>query len=129
MSQAVWIQGHCFLPSITPAQIEALNARFTPLILTDDGYMRIAETHPTKAAFTHSAPVGRPVQFQPVKSVQTNHRCGYIAFFKPSIAEVLAQVPDDLPPECNAYVIHTEDLVECYSEGDGHRATTVFGVI
>lgn len=131
MSEIVWIQGHCFLPqSLSEAELQSRHARLKPLLLTEEGYMRVdPNISLTRAAFTMSETYGRPAQFRAVRSIKTNHRCGYVAFFKPSIAEVLFQVPDDLPEECNAYVIHTEDGIECFSEGDGHRATTVFGVI
>lgn len=57
---------------------------------------------------------------------QTHHRCGYYGFFKPSLAEVLAQVPDDLPPGADSFYIDTMHY-EMFAEGDGHRVWTVFG--
>ena len=47
----------------------------------------------------------------------TQHSCGYYGFFKPSIAEVLAQMPDD--ELITAFYID-EDHVSILYDGEGH---------
>lgn len=115
-----------FVPEITDEVLAERMARFTPLV-SQEGEARMIELpDPRRTAFTWDPKiVGAPVDFEELRTVETDHYCGYIAFFKPSIAEVLAQVPDDLPADCNAFLIRGD--VECYPEGNGHRARTIFG--
>lgn len=63
--------------------------------------------------------------------VKTYHSCGYHAFVKPSIAEVLANIQDNtklLNSDANAFYIDMNQ-VEIHQSGNGHILETVFGKI
>ncbi|PZR63208.1 MAG: hypothetical protein DI537_51950, partial [Stutzerimonas stutzeri] len=61
--------------------------------------------------------VGDERNYHEVIRTATQHSCGYHAFFKPSIAEVLAQMPDD--PTITAFYLDTDSVVVLY-DGEGH---------
>jgi len=57
--------------------------------------------------------------------ITTRHTCGYIGFFKPSIAEILAQIPKRYIKDTIAYETGREDKDICgSSSGDYHIAKT-----
>lgn len=68
-----------------------------------------------------------------LRRIRSHHGCGHYALFKPSISEVLRQVPDDILDKAVAFQIMsldssdgTDDEVEIIYDGVGHRATTIF---
>jgi hypothetical protein len=56
--------------------------------------------------------------FRELSRGTTHHTCGYYGFFKPTIAEVLAQMPDD--DEITVFHIDTGDKVSILYDGEGH---------
>lgn len=134
-----WIDGDTNVPEISDDRLADLMRRFTTLVQMDDGTIRRrTPCDPRKIAFTWDradAAIGDPVTIlREVERVKTDHECGYHAFFKPSIAEVLAQITPTAEAEANAFYIimngdGTDDEVEIYKSGGGHRATTVFVII
>ncbi len=58
--------------------------------------------------------------YEEIMTTKTQHDCAYYGFFKPSIAEVLAQLPDD--PRITAFYLDTHD-VKILHDGQGHLAT------
>lgn len=44
--------------------------------------------------------------------------------FKPSLDEVLSQIPLHLRADVTHFEVLMDDTVACYSEGDGHRTVT-----
>ena len=59
-------------------------------------------------------------------ALRTVHLCGHYSIFKPSIAEVLAQVPEDGEERIVAFEIL--DDVSILEDGSGHEVTTQFYV-
>lgn len=117
-----------FVPEITDERLAELDARFTPLVWRDGKLFKIERPDLRRTAFTWDPKTTEEVtDFQEVRQTTTDHYCGYHAFFKPSIAEVLAQVPDDLPEEANAYVLQGD--ISVYPAGNGQSVTCVFGRI
>jgi hypothetical protein len=55
-----------------------------------------------------------------VTRTATQHSCGHHVFFKPSIAEVLAQLPPD--PNITAFYLDTATVV-VLDQGEGHLCT------
>jgi hypothetical protein len=131
MTEAIgpeWIQGKAFVPEISDERLADLSSRIVPLIPKDGGFWTIEPKDPRNTAYTWDPNPTKSVTFRPVRTVRTDHYCGYHAFFKPSVAEVLAQMPEDLDDVVNAFWIPFEDgRVQIYREGNGHRAETVFG--
>jgi hypothetical protein len=59
-----------------------------------------------------------------VTSISTYHHCGHPALFKPSISEVLCQLPEDFAKQGICwFVTETEDVQIC-ADGEGHKTTT-----
>lgn len=118
------------VPEITDERLAELNARFRPLVLKDGELHRIAvkKVKLRNTAFAWSPVLLKEVEFMPLREVETDHTCAYHAFVKPTIAEVLAQVPDDIDELANAFYIDF-DSVYYYPSGGGHRLKTVFGII
>lgn len=116
------------VPEINDAVLDRLMRRFVPLVLCGNRICAIEIPDPRQTAFTWDPTFLNEVDFTPVREVKTDHNCAYHGYLKPSIAEVLAQVPDDLPEQCNAFYIDI-DSVEVYRSGGGHRVTTIFGVM
>lgn len=144
MVSLVSVDGTVNVPHIEDNTLDLRVRRFTPLVQSNGKLWRLTgPVDPVRVAFTmvdkrDLVPVEN---FQPIRKVRTQHSCGYYGFFKPSQAEVLAQLPPDLDPEANAFYIITEvyatgekaetdeDDIYLFRDGSGHIATTVFGRI
>lgn len=137
----VWIEGKAEVPPISDELLSERLKRFTVLVQKDGELFRRTPCDPRNIAFTWEKPTeGGPVQFKEVTRTRTKHTCGYHAFFKPSLAEVLAQMPDDVG-DANAFFIITDtfatgdkdetdaDDIQLFKDGSGHLATTVYGRI
>ena len=105
--------------------------RWTPLVHNEDGkFYTIASVDPRNIAFTWEPIITGEVSVNVVAEKTTYHTCGYHGFFKPSISEVLAQIPDNIGEEANGFYIDFEDN-DCDSviatrDFYGHRAKTFF---
>lgn len=125
-------KGRFHVPTITDEELERRMARFTPCAAKNGAVHKIKPVDPRQTAYTWSPELLDEVVFTQSRSVPTDHDCAYYGFFKPSIAEVLAQVPNDLPAEYNAFYTLTDhiDIIDDAGQGlTGHRAVTIFGVI
>lgn len=138
--QHFWLtdgDGDVSVPDIAEDRLMALLGLLRPLYRDDDGVIReiaVDDIHPRNTAFTWDPKVKGEVEFSPVREIKTDHTCGYHMFFKPSLAEILSQLPDDLDPikhpgVVNAFFIDTRQPLGIYRSGSGHRAVTVFGRI
>jgi len=108
-------------------------SRVTPLLLRNGELYRFKELpHPRKIAFTWGPEDDNLVLVQEryddktynvidwfieVSRGQTHHSCGYHGFVKPTIAEVLAQLPDD--PKITAFYLDIDSTRILY-DGEGH---------
>jgi hypothetical protein len=106
------------IPPITDERIKELLARIKPVI-TKDGIKRyIKLCHPRNEAYTWDAkPTDEAEGITPIIQIKTYHTFGYHGFFKPSLAEVLAQIPEEHIERCAAFEIverpkRAEDLNE-----------------
>lgn len=91
----------------------------------------IEPVHLHNTAYTWDAkPAGLAVGLAKLKDITTYHSYGYYGFFKPSIGEVLRQIPDDLLNEVMAFEIidspQTADDLNKHSEAlnDGYHVAT-----
>ena len=133
---ATSIKGKAFVPEISDERLHELLRRFTPLVLVDGKLHRIEQVDPRTIAFAWDPVLlDEVVVTTEVSRIRTNHYCAYYGFFKPSIAEVLAQIPPQVEEKANAFYIVTDaddrspDEIAIYENGSGHRATTVFVAI
>lgn len=113
--------------TISDERLAILIKRFNPLVMRGNELYTIDIPDLRNRSFTWDPVLIEKVSFQKIISVTTSHSCGYHGLFKPSIAEVLAYVPDNTEWG-NAFYIDP-DFVEIYKCGGGHRATTHFGII
>lgn len=85
------------IPSIDDATLVTLAERIRPVVRRDGDLYYIKPVDLRRIAFTWDPKVtSQAVGLEPVISFKTLHRYAYHGFFKPSIAEVLAQIPADL---------------------------------
>jgi hypothetical protein len=97
-------------------------ARVEPLVQKDNGIWRIRPVDLRRTAFTWSPElISEAKVIREIAVTPTYHSCGYYGFFKPDVAEVLAQLPDD--PEINGFVIDIGTVKVC-SCGTGQIART-----
>lgn len=110
---------------ITDELLEERLKRFTPLHWQGKGLKRASKVDPRTTSFTWEPRLySGKVVFEESMVTPTFHHCNFHGWFKPSIAEVLAQVPDDTT--INAFYIDTKQVRIC-SDGGGHIAATHWG--
>lgn len=87
-------------------------ARFTPLVMKDGTASRFDLPDLRRTAYTWEPKNLQAVEIiEDIMTSPTHHGCGYYGFFKPSIAEVLAQVPADLPARANAFYLDDSQIL------------------
>ncbi len=85
------------IPKLTDERLAELQAIIKPVVPDGTDLWYIQDVDPRTIAFTWDPkPTVRATGLKPLRTVRTLHTYGYHGFFKPSIAEVLAQVPMDL---------------------------------
>ena len=127
-----WVDGDFVLNKIDDSTLSKLMERFTPLVFKGDEVWTIEIPDLRKTAFTWSPKLVKEIKFEVLHTISTNHGCGYHAFFKPSIAEVLACLsnhPEILnDDDVNSFVIDMQHI-DIHRSGSGHIAKTYFGKI
>lgn len=122
------------IPSISDEELANRHAKLRPLARVGEDLRHMADPSCLRTiAFTWSPElVGEPVtDLQPAKTVITLHSFGYHGFFKPSIAEVLAQVPDDWADYVAYSLVGPSDVDDLNRDHEAthagfHVATTTF---
>lgn len=111
------------VPEISDRRLAELLERLVPI--TVDGQERasfIQMPHPRTEAYLWSPDPSGPVPgLRVLVRFRTFHAYGAPSLFKPSIAEVLAQLPAELPPEARAFTTFPE-TAELSERGDLHVA-------
>ena len=95
-----------FIPELPAAKFKRRLANIKPLVRRDGRLYYIAPVDPVRIAYTW-APKFQDEAFglTPVRVIRTLHSWSYYGCFKPSISEVLSQIPDDLEDKINAFEI------------------------
>lgn len=97
------------LPTIEDDRLALLVSDIVPVHLDGDGTTArvYAACDPRRTAFSWDAPTSRVVQVleRIGEPVETLHTFGAPAFFKPTLAEVFAQMPDGIEDRANAFSI------------------------
>ena len=123
---------------ISDSKLISLYENFTPLYQIENGDIYTIKNDYISASdfplnlrdrsFTWDKRLGDKVgKFVETHTAKTDHSCGYYGLFKPSIAEILAQINDNKGYDYGNSFYIKMDLVEIFRCGGGHRATTVFG--
>lgn len=139
----LWLPGHVpAIPKLSDEEFAKRLAMFKPMMFVPHPvsgqpvpwYME--EVNPHNIAFTWDPKPSKQInQWKEVTRIETYHTCGYIACFKPTIGEVLSQIPEHLitfgrdgkfGDRIDGFITLTGDTVACYNQGDGHRAVTIF---
>lgn len=129
----VWLNGSCpDIPEISDAQLALLSKRITPIKRRKEGCCENVAflLHPVelrRQSFLWDPAWGARVDhpLYEVARIETYHSSGYGALFKPSVAEVLAQIPSHLHNVVDYAETLDGDTVAVYAEHDGHRTVTV----
>lgn len=115
------------IPEISDAELTELLAQIKPLVRDEQGHRHtIAPVDPRRTAFTWDPKFVEMVEPGPVLAeFDTYHSFGAPALFKPSLAEVLAQIPRDLRPYVQAFELDTE-TAEIWDEGYHVASVTLY---
>lgn len=118
------------LMNITQERAEELAKRIHPLVRNDGLLHYIEMPDLFKTAFKWKPTFKGQVDANKVKLIgviPTFHGCGYIGMFKPSVAEVLAQIPSFYVDSCNAFeVLFDQEATQNITDDFyGHRTTTL----
>jgi hypothetical protein len=129
---AIWIEGKAFVPEISDILLNKLIKKIVPVIRKEDKLYNIELPDLRHTAYTWDTKLkDEHKDLIEVARIKTDHYCGYYGFFKPSVAEVIAQIPEGFINKICAFEIladmdsGTEDEVKIYSDGNGHQATTI----
>jgi hypothetical protein len=95
-----------WIPSISDLELGVLLRGIRPTYRFNDTLHYIEPCDPRRAAYTWDPkPAEEATGLTPLRDVRTYHTFGYYGFFKPSVAEVLAQIPSDLIESVVAFEI------------------------
>lgn len=112
------------VPKITEERLAELLPRIRPVVRKDGGLWYIKPVDPRRIAFLWDPTLDAKVEdLKELRGIHTFHDYGHPSLFKPSIAEVLAQIPADIVDETVAFETGFVD----FDQGrDCHLAWTVF---
>ena len=103
---AMWIEGKAFVPEITEERLNTLIKKIVPVVRENNKLYKIEIPDLRKIAYTWDYKITEECNnLKEVMRIKTNHYCGYYGLFKPSIAEVLAQIPENLINKVVAFEI------------------------
>lgn len=116
--------------TISDEELVARRLRVTPLLLRESELHRFDAPETIKemrnTAYTWEPknlvplqPMEREDSYVEIARGSTHHECAYYGFFKPSLAEVYAQMPDD--PRITAFYLDSNS-VAILDNGAGHIA-------
>ncbi len=98
------------IPEISDERIANLLKRISPIYEEEGKFFKIENVDPRRVAFTWRgvlSSVENEIQgITPMKDIETLHTYAYQGFFKPSIAEVLAQIPEEVIKDVVAFKTH-----------------------
>jgi uncharacterized protein (DUF2236 family) len=120
------------IPEITDEEIERLSKQMRACYRFDKVLRYIVPVDARCVAFTWDAEQAEVAEdLEALEDILTLHRYAYYGFFKPSIAEVMAQIPKELLDQVVAFEIveHPEDVSDLKATTEAvhagfHVATT-----
>jgi hypothetical protein len=112
------------IPTLTDERLAELLGRIRPVYRFDGELWHIKPVDPCRIAFLWDPKEdGRAKGLKPLRSIETCHDYGHPSLFKPSIAEVLAQIPEDILGEVVAF--ETSRCADFDEGRDCHVTTTI----
>ena len=114
------------IPDVPRERIIELAKRIKPLYVFNrvPGICFIKPVDPFDIAYTWAPEREAVAPEMPIlRDITTYHTFGYYGFFKPTIAEVLAQIPDDIIEQAKAFLI----IAKPEMATDLHRPETNLG--
>lgn len=92
------------IPKISDQRLAELAPRIRPVTIRDGTFWFIKPYDPRKTAFSWKPTLDVPAgPLTALRRVGTMHSFSFYGFFKPSVAEVLAQIPEDLIEQAIAF--------------------------
>jgi hypothetical protein len=121
-----YIDGSPNVPEIGSSVLQRRVELIKPVVRDNKGKLRRIKTvHPSEVAFTWDPKLLDEWKgLKEIERIQTDHYCGHPMLVKPSIEEVLAQIPVELLDRVVAFETMT-DTAKVYKSGEGHQITTV----
>ncbi len=121
---------------LSDAELDELSSRISPLVREGDDLYRIEPVEPRHVSFIWDPQfVDKMEAWQPIGRIQTLHSLDHGGRFKPTIAEVLCMIPEELMSEVTAFeVFGPEDAADLRRQRPAiqagfHVATTIlYGV-
>jgi hypothetical protein len=118
------------IPQLPRERVLELSARMRPVYMLGGGLSYMKPVDEFRTAFTWDPDPDGPAEgLSELARIRTRHTCGYHGFFKPSIEEVVSQIPKDMLDRVVAFRTIAEeggdDGVIILRGGRGHEATTV----
>ena len=112
------------IPEISDEELRQRADRIKPLVRKDGILFFITEPNLRGSAFIRSPELaGRAPEMCEVARITTYHTYGYPGLFKPSVAEVLAQIPGDILANVSAFeVAGPADVDDLNREPEALRA-------
>lgn len=126
------------IPTISDQRLKQLAKKIRPVVKNSKGVLHFIKPVDLKTvAFTWSPNFDEEARsLAPLKTIRTFHGYGYYGMFKPSIAEVLAQIPADLEDQVVAFETHgpetaddfykDEETKKAFDEGFHTADTTLY---
>jgi len=110
------------IPEISEEKLYELGQRIKPLVSKGRNLFYIKPCHPRDTAFSW-APKRTKVatDLRKLTEITTYHTWGHYSLFKPSIAEVLAQIPEEYLDRCCAFVTEGPEIAD-----DLHKHMDIF---
>lgn len=112
------------IPAITNARLAELAARIKPLVRKDGLHYYIEPCELRSMSFLWEPVFAEPARgLKMLVQIRTLHTFGYYGFFKPSIAEVLSQIPAELIDAVRAFEVEgPQDAAELNRESEALNA-------
>jgi hypothetical protein len=123
-----YVEGKAVVPEISDSKLNELIKSIVPVVRVDGKLHNIELPDLRNASYLWTPhAIGECKDLKEFKRISTDHYCGHPSFFKPSISEVLAQIPEeDINKICAFEIIQDIDNpIDTYNYGNGHRVTTV----
>lgn len=125
------------IPEITDERLEALSQKIRPLVRSRGELWHIKPRHPQAAAFSPSPVLTEMATgIEQITKISTLHSFGYSGRFEPSVAEVLAQIPEEWIERTVAFsVLGPHDFsdrdfyIDAINAGIHVAETTLYGSI
>ena len=123
------------VPKISDERVEEMGKIIKPLVVRKGQLCYIKPCDPRKVAFSWDPKVTKIARgLRKICEIPTYHTFGYYGMFKPSIAEVLAQIPEEFLNECSAFITKGPETIDdlhaqmdVVNEGYHRAMTTLYG--